>query len=180
MDTVKTATVAILTALSIGTNYALSSVYNVKPMDLFTFVGGVLFGPAAGALVGVLSWSVYGVLNPYGFVPQIWVATMFSEGIYGVAGGLLNRVKVDFGRHSFAHMVFLANLGFLLTLAYDVLTNIAYAQVFGTSILVAFVLGAPFTLTHEISNTLLFGMCTIPLISAVQVMGVGNIAKVRE
>jgi uncharacterized membrane protein len=179
MNTTKIATVAILAALSIVTNYALSSIYNVKLMDLFTFVGGLLFGPVVGALVGVLSWSVYGALNPYGFVPQIWIATMLSEAVYGAVGGMLSRTRTDFSKHSFARVVFLANLGFLLTLAYDAVTNVVYAQVYGTNLLVAFVLGAPFTLTHEISNALLFGLCVIPLISAVQVIGVGNNVKVR-
>lgn len=180
MNTTKTATVAILVSLSIGTSYALSSIYNVKLMDLFTFVGGLLFGPTVGASIGVLSWSIYGALNPYGFVPQIWVATMLSEAVYGAVGGILSRTKTDFSKHSFASVVFLANLGFLLTLAYDAVTNVAYAQVFGTNLLVAFVLGAPFTLTHEISNALLFGMCTIPLISAVRVIGIGSNVEVRE
>jgi hypothetical protein len=77
-------------------------------------------------------------------------------------------------------MIFLGNMGFLLTLTYDLLTNIAYAQVLGQNILVAMIIGAPFTLTHEISNTLLFGTCFIPLISAIQVMGVGNITNLGK
>lgn len=179
MNTTKIAIIAVLSALSIGTNYALVSIYNVKLMDLIVFVGGFLFGPFTGAFVGILSWSIYGVLNPYGFVPQIWLATMFSEAIYGVAGGLVHKANVNFSGKSFGHMVFVGNLGFLLTLIYDLLTNIAYAHVLGQDILVAIIIGAPFTLTHEISNALLFGMCFMPLMSALKVVGVGNIANLR-
>ena len=179
MNTTKIAIIAVLSALSIGTNYALVSIYNVKLMDLIVFVGGFLFGPFTGAFVGILSWSVYGVLNPYGFVPQIWLATMFSEAIYGVAGGLVHKANVSFSSKSFGYMVFAGNLGFLLTLIYDLLTNIAYAHVLGQDILVAIIIGAPFTLTHEISNALLFGMCFMPLMSALKVVGVGNIANLR-
>jgi len=180
MNTTQVATIAILVALSIGTNYALVSVFNVKLMDFITFVGGFLFGPFVGAFVGIFSWSIYGVLNPYGFVPQIWVATMISEAIYGVAGGLLHKANVNFSSKSFGHMVFVGNLGFLLTLIYDLLTNIAYAHVLGQDILVAIIIGAPFTLTHEISNALLFGMCFMPLMSALKVVGVGNIANLGK
>lgn len=180
MNTVKVATITILVALSISSNYALVSLHNVKLMDFITFIGGFLFGPLVGAFVGVLSWSIYGVLNPYGFVPQIWVATMFSEAIYGVAGGFLHKANINFNGKSLRHTIFLGNLGFLLTLIYDLLTNIAYAQVLGQNILVAMILGAPFTITHEISNALLFGTCSIPLISAFQVIGVGNVANFRK
>jgi uncharacterized membrane protein len=166
MNTVQIATVVVLVALAIGTNYALVGVYNVKLMDLITFTSGFLFGPFVGASVGVFSWSIYGVLNPYGFVPQIWLATMFSEPIYGVAGGMLRRAKVNFDGQRKRLMIFLGSLGFFLTLIYDILTNIANAQVFGQSLLVAMIVGAPFTLTHEVSNALLFGICFVPLISA--------------
>jgi uncharacterized membrane protein len=147
-------------------------------MDLITFVGGFLFGPVVGAFVGIFSWSIYGVLNPYGFVPQIWVATMLSETIYGVVGGLFHKANVNFDGKKLGHLIFVGNLGFLLTLIYDVFTNIAFAQVLGQSILVAMILGSPFTLAHEISNALLFGICFIPLISGLKrVVGVGYVTN---
>lgn len=180
MNTVRIAAIAILSALSIGTNYALVGIPNVKLMDLIVFVSGFLFGSFIGAFVGILSWSIYGVLNPYGFVPQIWVATMLSEAIYGVAGGLIHKANANFNGKSLNHMIFLGNLGFLLTLFYDLLTNIAYAHVLGQNILVAMIVGAPFTLTHELSNALLFGICSIPLISSLQLVEVGNIANPRK
>ena len=105
---------------------------------------------------------------------------MFSEAIYGVAGGFLRKANINFNGKSLRHMIFLGNLGFLLTLIYDLLTNVAYAQVLGQNILVAMIIGAPFTLTHEISNALLFGICSIPLISTLQVTGVGIVANLRK
>jgi uncharacterized membrane protein len=181
MKTTQIATITILVALSIGTNYALVGVYNVKLMDLITFVGGFLFGPLVGALIGVFSWSVYGVLNPYGFVPQIWVATMVSETIYGISGGLIGRAKMNFNSPRLGHIVFLGSIGFLLTLLYDILTNIAHSQVVGQSLLITMIVGAPFTLAHEVSNALLFGTCFIPLNSALHyVIGVGHIEDIRK
>jgi len=180
MNSKKIAAIAILVALSIGTNYALVGIYNVKLMDLITFVSGFVFGPFVGVFVGVFSWAIYGVLNPYGFVLQIWVATMFSEAVYGVAGGLLHMVNTNFNGKSFWHVVFLGNLGFLLTLVYDLITNIAYAHVLGQDVLIAMVIGAPFTLTHELSNALLFGICFIPLTTTLKIMGVYSIANIRK
>jgi uncharacterized membrane protein len=179
MHTLKIAIITILVALSVGTNYALVSFQNVKLMDFITFVGGFLFGPLTGVLVGVFSWSIYGVLNPYGFVPQIWLATMLSEAIYGVAGGFLRKAHVDF-KISLRHTIFMGEVGFLLTLLYDLLTNVAFAEVLGQNILVAIAVGAPFTLTHEISNALLFGTCSIPLISALRTTGVCKVANPTE
>ena len=55
MQTLKIAIIACLVALSIGTNYALAGVWNVKLMDFIVFVGGFCFGPVVGVLVGVIS-----------------------------------------------------------------------------------------------------------------------------
>lgn len=177
----KTLTIIIvLTALAVSTNYALVSVPNVKIMDLICFVGGFMLGPFAGASIGVLSWLIYGILNPHGFALQVWVATMFSEAIYGVAGGLLRRANMNLNNKSLRHSIFLGNLGFFLTLIYDVITNIAYAHVFGQNILVAMAIGAPYTLLHEISNALLFSLCFMPLISSLKVVSVYDFKNIRK
>lgn len=170
----------ILTSLAVCTNYALVAIPNVKLMDLICFFGGFLLGSIAGASIGVLSWLIYGVLNPHGFVLQVWVATMFSEAIYGVAGGLLRKANINFDNKSLGYSIFLGNLGFFLTLVYDVITNIVYAHVFGQNILVAMAIGAPYTLLHEISNALLFSLCFMPLISTLKVVGVYDVKNIRK
>jgi uncharacterized membrane protein len=69
-------------------------VVNVKFMDLIVFVSGVVFGPLMGASVGVLTWLVYGTLNPYGFSLPILLATCTGESIYGIIGGMLGSKQI--------------------------------------------------------------------------------------
>jgi len=84
---IRVSLIAILVALSVSSNYALVWIPNVKFMDLLVFVAGLIAGPLDGAIVGALSWIVYGFLNPYGWVPTILIATALAETIYGILGG---------------------------------------------------------------------------------------------
>ena len=164
------ATVATLVAVCIATNYALVGVPNVKVMDFIVFVGGFCFGPFTGVLIGTLTWAVYGVINPYGFVPQIWLATMFSESIYGLVGGFLGKrfISTSFNGQRLRLSVFFGIIGCILTLTYDSIVNVVYALVFSVPILAAIVLGTPFQFSHVVSNAVLFAGCSIPLIRVVK------------
>ncbi|MBC7131290.1 ECF transporter S component, partial [Candidatus Bathyarchaeota archaeon] len=158
--------IAIIVALCIGSNYALVSIPNLKAMDFFIFITGFIFGPLVGAAVGFLVWLIYGVLNPYGFVPQVWVATALSETIYGLVGGILGKwtASMEFNKNHLSLIVLLGVAGFFTTLIYDLLTNLAYAWAFNVPLIVALIAGIPFAIVHEVSNTLIFGVCSIPLI----------------
>jgi uncharacterized membrane protein len=166
----KASLIAVTVAACLGSNYALIGVANFKVMDLLVFVSGFVFGPMIGASVGILVWTVYGLLNPYGFVPQIWIATMLSESIYGVAGGLLGKslsaVRLPSNRAGLS--ILFGATGFLLTLTYDLVTNIAFALTFNVPIIAALIAGIPFAIIHEASNTVLFGICSIPLITVLE------------
>jgi uncharacterized membrane protein len=166
----KASLIAVTVAACLGSNYALIGVANLKVMDLLVFVSGFVFGPMIGASVGILVWTVYGLLNPYGFVPQIWIATMLSESIYGVAGGLLGKslsaVRLPSNRAGLS--ILFGATGFLLTLTYDLVTNIAFALTFNVPIIAALIAGIPFAIIHEASNTVLFGICSIPLITVLE------------
>ena len=166
----KVSVISTLVALCVATNYALVGVYNVKVMDFIVFVGGFCFGPIAGALIGILSWAVYGVINPYGFIPQIWLATMFSEPIYGLVGGFLSRNlnSTDFNDRHLQLSILFGVSGFFSTLIYDLITNVVYALTFDIPTIVAIILGTPFTILHELSNTAIFVVGSVPLIIAVK------------
>jgi len=170
--------VTVLTAFCVASNYALIGLPNFKIMDFIVFVGGFCFGAFAGALMGVLTWVVYGVINPYGFVPQVWLATMFSESIYGLIGGLLGKNFTQVGSNGqlFRQSVFFGTLGFILTFVYDLITNLVYASAFGIPVIAALVFGTPFCVLHQLSNTVIFGVCSIPLITSVRkIVGGGGI-----
>ncbi len=172
MNSKKLALIAILAAVSIGTNYAMMPIYNVKFMDLIVFVGGFCFGPLAGASIGVISWAVYGTLNPYGFSLVIWLSTMFSESIYGVAGGILrknlNLNQLDVSRRDRVNIgLFFGMLGMFLTLLYDIITNVVFGFVSGWNVLFALIMGFMFGLIHMISNAFFFGLGCRPAINAI-------------
>jgi hypothetical protein len=168
MNTVKVATVAIFCAASVGTNYALVGIPNVKLMDLIVFVGGFLFGSVVGSSIGIFSWLIYGAMNPFGFEPRIWVATMLAETFYGITGGLLRKAldSTSLSNQRFRLGVFFAAMGFLPTVLFDLITNIVYASVYNTPVIVAILVGAPFAVLHEGSNFLIFGVLSVPTIAA--------------
>jgi len=163
--------VALMTAASVSTNYLLIGVVNVKLMDLFVFVSGLLYGPLVGASVGILTWLVYGTLNPYGFSLPILAVTMVGEALYGVAGGLLGRRVLE--GEGLIDGVKFGVLGFLLTALYDLLTNVASGLVVGIPIATALVAGVPFALIHEVSNALFFSVGVTPLLRALSRLGGG-------
>ncbi len=167
--------VASFVAVCIATNYALIGVWNVKPMDLIVFIGGFCFGPVSGASIGMITWGVYGVINPYGFVPQVWLATMISEAIYGLVGGILRKflTSADLDGQRLRLSVFFATLGFILTLIYDLITNVVYALSFSMPIVVAIFFGVPFAVLHQVSNAVFFGLGSIPLIAALEKLSKG-------
>ncbi len=181
MHSKKVATIAILVSLAIATNYAMMPIYNVKLMDIIVFLGGFCFGPLAGALIGVTSWAVYGTLNPLGFSVPILLATMFSESIYGVAGGLVKKSFIgalgEFKKERTSTCVFFGTLGFLLTLIYDAITNVVFGYLYSPSIIVAVIIGfVPFGLVHVISNAFFFGFGCVPAIKALlNFVGVKNL-----
>lgn len=172
MNTRKAAAVSTLVATAIGTNYAMMPLYNVKLMDLIVFIGGFCFGPAVGALIGVFSWAVYGALNPIGFMLPVWLSTMSSEMIYGLAGGFLGRSPnlrdLDNAGSRVSVCFFFGALGVFLTFLYDAATNIVFGCINGWDVIFALIVGfVPFGLVHVVSNAFFFGVGSAPAIKAV-------------
>jgi len=160
----KLSLLVVFTALCLASNYALISLHQVKLMDFLVFTGGFLIGPIYGAAIGMLSWLVYGSLNPYGFVPSVWLATILSESIYGLVGGIIGRkfYKYNFENSYFNLNIFFGVLGFILTFFYDLITNIVWAVSSNLPILAAIFTGAPYTILHEVFNAIVFGVCFLP------------------
>ncbi len=157
--------IAVMTAACIVSNYLLIGVFNVKLMDLIVFSSGFLFGPTVGASVGILTWLVYGTLNPYGFSLPILVATSLMESLYGIVGGLLGS-KGKMGEGFTSNLKY-GIVGFLLTFVYDLVTNIVSGLSHGIPLTVALITGIPFAIAHEGSNAVFFFLGAPPLISAV-------------
>lgn len=157
--------VAILTSVNLASNYAMIGVPNVKIMDLVVFVSGFSLGLLPGVMVGVLTWLVYGTINPYGFNIIILAATSLSETIYAVAGWLFARFisgsDMSLLNGGERRSLLLLNLkfgiiGFLATFIYDLITNIASVVIVGLPPIMAIISGIPFMIAHEVSNFFFF------------------------
>ena len=159
--------IAVMTAACIVSNYLLIWVVNVKFMDLIVFSSGFLFGPTVGASVGILTWLVYGTLNPYGFSLPLLVTTSLMESLYGVAGGLLGANGAGRMGMGLTSNLKYGIVGFLLTFIYDLVTNVVSGLSVGIPLTVAIVTGIPFAIIHEGSNAAFFFLGAPPLISAV-------------
>ncbi|HVO85973.1 MAG TPA: ECF transporter S component [Candidatus Eisenbacteria bacterium] len=173
MNSRKIAVIASLAALSVATNYAMVSFSNVKLMDFIVFIAGFSFGPLVGALTGIFSWSVYGPLNPNGFSLPIWLATMFSETLYGVIGGLIRRkmgseAVQDARKYRVNLSLSFGALAVFMTLLYDIITNAVFGILAYGNIVYAIIIGfVPFGLLHVLSNFAFFGLGCAPTIGAV-------------
>jgi hypothetical protein len=163
--------VAAVTAAILASNYALLWLPNIKLMDLIVFATGLRFGSVVGGVIGVFVWMIYGSINPYGFDPITWLATMTAEAIYGIVGGragiLLRRNPALITTRGV-----IAILGVACTAAYDFLTNLipsaAFSYLFlGTLdwsyVAVWLIGGLWFSLVHVASNGMLFFVGLVPL-----------------
>lgn len=164
--------VIMLTSINLASNYAMIGIPNVKFMDLIVFISGYSIGLIPGVLVGVLTWLIYGTLNPWGFNLIILVATCLSETIYAIFGWLSRRfnlasdispsLKVNGGNYWLMSLKF-GIIGFFATFLYDLITNIASVVIVGLPPIMAIITGAWFAIIHEVSNFLFFFSCGIPL-----------------
>ena len=168
----KAALIAVFTATSLGTNYAMIDIPNVKLMDAFVFIAAFLFGLEVGLGSAVSIWMVYGFVNPYGQADFITLAFLvLGECFYALSGGLLRRTSIaqdllgQSRRNPRVSLLF-GMIGLQATFAYDVLTN------FGTwifragsayqALIIGMVTGAPFAILHEGSNVVFFAT-VVPL-----------------
>jgi hypothetical protein len=72
-------------------------------------------------------------------------------------------------------------LGAFLTVAYDMITNIAWGYVSGLNVLIAVLSGIPFGLVHEASNAVFFGVGCVPAINALfKVIGVETVGLSKK
>jgi len=163
--TTKVAVTAVFTALSLGTNYLMIDVPNVKLMDSLVFIAAFLFGLKVGVATGTSIWLVYGFVNPNGQDTLLLLSFLIvGESFYSIAGALFRRTSaaaqlLTNGDYRHATIVF-GGLGLVTTFAYDALTNFGDKLQFTNSVYQAFLIGmitgVPFALLHELSNIVFF------------------------
>ncbi len=146
--------------MSVASSYALLSIPNVNLMDFLVYLSSYLNGFAAGMIVGILSWFIYGTFNPLGFNMGILLACAFSEVVYAIAGCVNSKKKFE----STLDIAVESGLsGALATILYDITTNVSYMFVFHIKPIPAIIAGLPFMAIHVVSNTVIF-ISAAPLI----------------
>jgi len=168
LSTRDAATVAAFASSAIATNYMLAWLPNVKLMDAIVFSTALLFGFRVGAWSGAMIWAVYGAVNPYGFEPMIWLATIASESIYAAFGALARRAL---GRGIGESLALFSLMGVMATMLYDAATNLAFGLIFSlysgrlewAAVWLIFLAGIPFSAIHAASNAIIFPALGTPL-----------------
>jgi len=152
----------VLIALAIALKLPILSVPNVEFFTFIVFSSGYLLGMIGGVVVGIISMSIYtSVVTPYGLPPlPIAFAQVFSMALIGFAGGMASRLDKLAFRQGFpsrivAVMFIMGLAGLVLTLIYDLLTNLATTVVVGQfwPVMIA---ALPFALLHILSNMVIF------------------------
>lgn len=146
---------AIIIALAVALGYALALVPNVELVTLTLAFGGYLLGAGWGTVVGAMGFGLYSVLSPYGVAPPpLLIAQIIGGGIIGLGGSMLR--KCDIRRWTF--ILFAALIGLIITLFYDILTNIgSFIMISSQTTLIPFILGGlSFSILHIFANTAIF------------------------
>jgi hypothetical protein len=145
----------IFVALAIALKLPLLQIPNVEFFTFVVFSSGYLLGILEGGVVGGLSILIYTTFNPYGFPPlPISLAQVFSMIFIGIFGGLIFKAGLVI-LVKLSTLILMGLLGVILTLIYDILTNLAVAYVMGQFIPVMLA-AVPFSLIHIGSNAIIF------------------------
>ena len=174
--------IAVFTALSLGTNYVMIDIPNVKLMDALIFIAAFLFGLEVGLGSAISAWLVYGFINPYGQAdPILLLFLMTGECFYAIAGALLSRASaardlLSKGRPYKRIGLLFGMIGFQATFAFDIITNFG-SWIFKTSslyqaLIVGLITGVPFAIIHEASNIVFFATVVPLAIIASKRMGI--------
>jgi uncharacterized membrane protein len=133
-------------------------------LTLVVFCSGVLLGVRDGLLVGVVTELIYSVLNPYGAVhPLVTVSQVAGMALAGIGGGVAARLALPAAPVP-VRVALLAVCGALLTLWFDLVTNLATGVLFG-QMRATLIAGIPFALWHVFWNVVLFAAIGTPLVA---------------
>src|SRR5262249_6682875 len=113
---------ALMVAVGLTGAYA-ESIPNFELLTLVGFASGALLGARLGAGVAALTMLVFSLLNPYGAAPPLVTASqVIGAALSGVAGAWC----IGVSRHPVVTRVIVLGLvGAVLTLVFDLLTNLA-------------------------------------------------------
>lgn len=152
------AKVAVFAALAFGVNAPFLAIPNVETFSLALFLSGLFLGKVNGAATAAIAGIIFIFFNPNGPQPVllIGITQLFGFLLFGFGGGIIRPLilrKENTGRST----ILLISAGVLLTLWYDLSTNLAFAALFGP-FWPTLIGGLGFGLMHLVGNTVMFGL----------------------
>ncbi|TFF91615.1 hypothetical protein EU545_03440 [Candidatus Thorarchaeota archaeon] len=166
----RVAITGVMAALTLVAYYALVVAPNVELGSSVLFVTGFLFGLEMALSCVLIVAGVFGLFNPWGpsiFILEIWLAQIAGWMLFALAGHI-----TGIRRHERAGTTYrrqeLALMGGMLTLFYDLVTNLGWSLASGIPYWVTLATGLPFLVVHVVSNILIFGIVVIPLDDSVR------------
>jgi len=149
--------IGLFIALGISLGFALIHIPNVELVTATIFISGYLLGIKEGIVVGLLTETLYSLINPYGMAaPPLFIAQVFSMSLVGGLGGILGRRKTQ---TELVYHLQLGLTGFIATGIFAVLTTLSFVFFMGFSqktLFGSFIYGLGFYIIHIVSNTLIF------------------------
>lgn len=157
----------LFVALALGIDLLTAALPNIELLSLTIFLGGAATGPLVGCFIGVAAELIHSFLNPLGpAFPLVFAGQLLGMGVVGWAGGTFGPRVARLGR--VASIAALAGLGFILTVFFDLITNLALGVHLGP-VLPTLAGGILFAIAHIVSNTLVYAM-----------LGLGGLRVLRE
>lgn len=143
---------------AVGGGHLLAAVPNVEVMSLITAIAGVVLGPGLGFACGALAAGIYSLSTPIGLpTPPLLAAQMIGMGCAGLLGPLAAGARGRGPARSPAWAMVRAGAGGLVvTLIFDLLTNLASLATFAMPIRVLLIGAVPFFAIHAGSNIVIF------------------------
>ena len=159
--------IATFTALSIVLGYAMAYIPNIEVFTLMIFLSGFIMSKKEGAIIGLLSASIFTFFNPLGpSPPPLFIYQLIHYSLTGLSGGLiknfmLNRkfFKPKEDLYVYQVMVIFGVVGGILTFLFDILSTLFGGFMVSTSIdyfIATYLFGIVFTTIHLIGNILVF------------------------
>lgn len=172
MSSRRIAYAGVFIALTVALGYALMVIPNLEMITATVFIAGWLMGPGMGALIGLLSETIYSGLHPLGsgfLFPPLLIAQVATIALVGFIGGLARKGEIFFLANAGGYFG-LALVGTMLTLIYDIATSLAYplaAGFEGVQLWATLIAGLGLGGVHLISNAVIFFLIVPNILKAV-------------
>jgi uncharacterized membrane protein len=148
---------SLFIAISVTLGKLLESVPNIELISFSVWMSSYILSRKYSTVVGLLSFTIYSLLSPYGVAPlPLLLSQAIGGGLFGFFGGsFIKAKKINY----IGYMLF----GLVLTFIYDLITNlggfIAFSE--NSSTLIVYLIGGlSFGVIHIVSNSAVFMLLT--------------------